>query len=154
VDDEMNEKESINLFEREMQKSGRVQEWQLYVAILSLVLAVFTFAIQNLNVVMNESLVSLIIVVLIIVSILSISFKLYTSTSETESGSWYGRINALENLRRSALIKDEPLRSTMLDLYITGLRKNYQYALLEGRKDLGEYLKEQMTEHERNLEKE
>jgi uncharacterized membrane protein len=137
----------------EMQKSGKMQEWQLYVAILSLVVAIATLLIQNFNSALNENVTSAIIAILIVISILSILVNLYrSSSSDSEKHSWYGRITALENLRRSTLNIGKPLKNSMLRMYISGLRTNYQFALLEGRKELADYLKEQIAEHEKMIE--
>jgi hypothetical protein len=46
----------------------------------------------------------------------------------------------------------KPLKNSMLRMYISGLRTNYQFALLEGRKELADYLKEQIAEHEKMIE--
>ena len=149
-----NKKEDIDTLTEEMRKGARVQEWQLKVAVLSLIIAIATLVVENLYFVFNKIAISLIIGVLIVISIISIFASLHSvsTSSDSEKYSWYGRINAMETLRLSALTNEEPLKTTILKLYISGLRTNYQYALLEGRKELGEYIKEQLIKYERKLD--
>jgi hypothetical protein len=47
---------------------------------------------------------------------------------------------------------EEPLKSPTLRLYISGLRTNYQYALLERQNELAEYMKKQLAQLEKKLE--
>jgi hypothetical protein len=143
---------------KEMQKSAKVQEWQLNVAFLSLVIAIVTLLVGGGVFAPTERLTSIIIaIVLIVISILSMVLGRFTTSSSdsSEKRSWYERISALERLRLSALGKDDDeLKKTVLHLYLTGLRTNYQYALLEGRKELGDYLKAQIAEHTRMIDHE
>ena len=149
----MKKKGDIDKLLEETRKGARVQEWQLKVAVLTLVIAIVTLAVENLYIVFNEKTISLIIGILIAISIISIIASLYNPSSlDSEKSSWYERINALETLRLSALAHEEPLKTTTLRLYVGGLRMNYQYALLEGRKELGEYIKEQLVKYEKRLD--
>jgi len=149
-----NKKQDIDTLTEEMRKGARVQEWQLTIAVLSLIIAIVTLVAENLYFVFDKSAISLIIGVLIVISIICIFASLHSvsTSSDSEKYSWYGRINAMETLRLSALTSEEPLKTTVLRLYISGLRTNYQYALLEGRKELGEYMKEQLVKYEKKLD--
>jgi hypothetical protein len=146
-------KSEDNILANEMVKSGKMQEWQLYVAVLALIVAIITLVLQNLNITTNVILVSFMVVVILAALVAVVSFSSRSASVDPEKRAWYDRIAAAERLRASALSYDDstPLKSTVLRLYVTGLRANYQFALLKRRKELAAYLEKQITTHEEML---
>jgi hypothetical protein len=65
---------------------------------------------------------------------------------DEEKNSWYRRLNALQGLRLTMEFDPEPLKGTMKTVYRACVDTNYQYALLEGRTELANYLRNMLDE--------
>jgi len=81
----------------------------------------------------------------------------YSSNSSGKISSipryWNDRIIGLQSLWFDTKIAKEPRRSTMMNLYLSGLEINYEAALLEGREALAKRFRELIDRCENELQK-
>jgi hypothetical protein len=96
------------------------------------------------------------VLILFIVGILSFIVYLLPSSQSSSSNKitplpnyWNTRINALADLWLEIQSVDEPLKSTFLKLYVSGLERNYEAALLEGREALAKRFRELIEKYEK-----
>lgn len=98
------------------------------------------------------------LLILLIIGFLSFTIYLLPTSHLNSSNKitpipeyWNDRIIALQRLWFQTRITDEPLRSRLMEVYLSGLEMNYQAALIEGRDALAKRFRELIDKCENEL---
>ena len=127
---------------KETRASNRMATWQLGVSLAALIPGIVAALAQSGSTVVVIAFVVPIALVLVFVAVYP--------TNSSGNGSWYNWVVSREKLRLQDIQAEKHLGTTSFhDLYLTSLRMHYQFALLEGRKELAEYLKQELEKETR-----
>lgn len=124
---------------RETKAGNRMATWQL--------VAILVSAVPGVAAAISQSASGVIILAFIvpIALVVAIFFAYNSGSGSSRSGQWVTWIVARERLRLlDKSVKKEFGTGAYHDIYVSSLRMHYQFALVEGKKDLAEYLKQEL----------
>lgn len=136
-DSKRTELEKFDELLKETKAANRVATWQLVVSLAALIPGVVVAASQ-----LGST--AVIAAFVLPIGLVAAFFAAYPSGSSS-GGQWYAWTEARERLRLlDDYMGEEFGKHAATGLYLSALRMHYQFALVEGRKELAEYLKQEI----------